>query len=229
MQKILTASFLLLVLFFSGVGIASAATKPQLQFQPIVSVPLPTGGALETNTSLTDYLNGVFTLTIAFAAILGVVMMTFDGFQYMTSDVIGNKKKAIEGLQGAAFGLILLLLAYVILNVINPNILKIENLTKDLNPVLSGTDSKTVIPATSAADCKSKGGDATGDGKTTVCVVATNSDAAAAANACSNFKSPEAAPVGASCAILVSDNYVRIDNQCCDNLATGHQCCALPK
>lgn len=132
MQRTLFIFSLVLISFFAGTVPAQAEGTAQFQFQPIVSVPLPTGGAVGATTSLTDYLNGVFVLAIAVATILGVVMITFDGIRYMTSDAIGKKQAAVEGLQGAAMGLILLLLSYVILNVINPQILNIQVLTQDI-------------------------------------------------------------------------------------------------
>lgn len=144
MQRTLFIFSLVLISFFAGIMPAQAETPPQFQFQPIVSVPLPTGGAVDAQTTLTDYLNGIFVLTIAVATILGVVMITFDGVRYMTSDAIGTKKAAIEGLQGAAIGLILLLLAYVILNIINPQILNIQSLSDNIRGL--GGSSSSVAP-----------------------------------------------------------------------------------
>ena len=60
------------------------------------------------------------------AALLAVVVIVFDGLKYMASDVIGKKAEALAGLRGAFFGVIILLLSYVIFNVINPNILNFD-------------------------------------------------------------------------------------------------------
>lgn len=141
---------LILISLFVVTTPAHAEAPPQFQFQPIVSVPLPTGGAVGAETSLTDYLNGVFVLTIAVATILGVVMITFDGIRYMTSDAIGTKKAAIEGLQGAAIGLILLLLSYVLLNVINPQILNIKSLSDNIRGLGGSSSSGTTPPGSTA-------------------------------------------------------------------------------
>jgi len=69
-------------------------------------------------------LNGIFQLAIAFGAIAAVLMLVIGGFQYMTQDAVGGQKEARARIQGAVLGLILLLLSYLILFVINPEILK---------------------------------------------------------------------------------------------------------
>ncbi len=126
-------------------------SQSRFQFQPIVSVPLATGGVVDASTSLKDYLNSVFTLSITIAAILGVVMITYDGLRYMTSDAIGTKKAALDGLRGAFFGLFLLLLSYTVLYVINPEILNLSALSEDLTDIGSrsnnATDSIAGLPA----------------------------------------------------------------------------------
>lgn len=151
MQRTLFIFSLVLISFFAGTVPAQAEATPQFQFQPIVSVPLPTGGAVGATTSLTQYLNGVFVLAIAIATILGVVMITFDGIRYMTSDAIGKKQAAVEGLQGAAMGLILLLLSYVILNVINPQILNIQVLTQDITGLGQNSSGGITPPSSTPA------------------------------------------------------------------------------
>lgn len=122
--------------------------EDQFQFQPIVSIPLPTG-TVDSTTSLADYLNGVFALTMAVSTILAVVMITFDGFRYMTSDVIGTKKEAVERLRGAFLGLFLLLGTYLIFYVINPNILKLDALTTSLGSI-GGTQTTSGDTSTTA-------------------------------------------------------------------------------
>lgn len=131
--------------------IAPVATPSQFQFQPIVSVPLPTGGAVGANTSLVDYFNAAFTLAIAVSGILAVVMIAFEGLRYMASDVIGKKAEALAGLRGALLGLVLLLLSYVIFNVINPNILNFNLFNKDLN-ALGGVSTPATVTSGNAAN-----------------------------------------------------------------------------
>ena len=109
-----------------GAGAAPTASTPtsHFQFYPIVSLPLVgQGTSLTNNTSINEYLAGVFRLAISVAAVLAVIMIVVDGFKYMTSEAIGNKKDALSGLRDALFGLVLLLASYLILFIINPSIL----------------------------------------------------------------------------------------------------------
>lgn len=142
-----------LVLTFSflsfGASYAHAAPGDQFQFQPIVAIPLPTG-QVNSDTTIAQYLNAVFRLTIAVATILAIIMITFDGFRYMTSDVIGKKSEAIERLRGAFLGLFILLASYIIFSVINPNMLNLDAFTKDLSTLSGAGVPTTPTPAQGA-------------------------------------------------------------------------------
>lgn len=149
MTKKIIITFALTLSFLSfGASYAHAAPGDQFQFQPIVAIPLPTG-QVNSDTTIAEYLNAVFRLTIAIATILAIVMITFDGFRYMTSDVIGKKSEAIERLRGAFLGLFILLASYIIFSVINPNMLNLDAFTKDLS-TLSGAGVPTT-PATGSS------------------------------------------------------------------------------
>ncbi len=128
----------------------STAAPSQFQFQPIVAVPLPTGsgsGHVDATTSLVDYLNTAFMLAIGTSAILAVIMIVFEGFKYMASDAIGQKKQALDGLRGAIFGLILLLLSYIMISYINPQMLNLATLQTDLTGL--GNSAGSAAPAAS--------------------------------------------------------------------------------
>lgn len=150
MKKLIVAIFILSSLAGNAYAQTPAGANAQFQFKPIVAIPLPTG-QVDAETTLPDYINGVFTLTIAIATILGVIMIVFSGFKYMTSDAVGGKKEAIAGIQGALFGLVLLLLSYLILNVINPQILALDALTKSLS-ALEGVSDRPETPGTAGTD-----------------------------------------------------------------------------
>lgn len=94
-------------------------------FQPIVSLPAASGNGGTPYGSLCDYLNSAFKLAIAAAIILAVLMIVVDGFKYMTSEAIGSKKDALGGIRSALFGLLLLLGSYLILYIVNPQILNL--------------------------------------------------------------------------------------------------------
>jgi len=76
--------------------------------------------------SLGQYLNGLFILGIGVATALAVVTITIGGVQYMVTANSDNKTAAREKITGAVWGLLLALASFVILNTINPDLLKFE-------------------------------------------------------------------------------------------------------
>ena len=101
----------------AGNGVACG--NSDLGFVSIVCLPF-----LVKYDTIGTLLSGIFQLAIAFGAIAAVLMLVIGGFQYMTQDAVGGQKEARARIQGAVFGLLLLLLSYLILFVINPEILK---------------------------------------------------------------------------------------------------------
>ena len=101
----------------------AADTGPRFHFVPIVPIPISgQSGTLDENTSLGCYVNAVFNIAIMVSVVLAVIMIIIDGFKYMTTEAVGNKKDALGGIRQALFGLILLLASWLILHVINPQI-----------------------------------------------------------------------------------------------------------
>ena len=76
--------------------------------------------------SLTELFNGAFRFAIAIGAILAVLRIVYAGFKYMTTDLFGVKNDAKEIIFNSLSGLFLLLAIWIILNQINPNILKLD-------------------------------------------------------------------------------------------------------
>jgi len=115
-------------------------------------VPLaPIDGYTDTNSAaggLSGYLNTMFKFGVALASGLAVIMIVIGGIQYMSSDAVSNKSEGINRMTSAIWGLILALGAYVILNTINPALLK-TNL--QITPVSVGgaaqTGGGTLVPA----------------------------------------------------------------------------------
>ncbi len=79
-----------------------------------------------TDLSLSFFVNGFFTFAIALGAIAAVLRIAYAGYLYMGSDMWGNKAKAKEILTDVVIGLLLLLSIWIILNQINPDILKLD-------------------------------------------------------------------------------------------------------
>lgn len=122
MKRFATVTFFALMALSIAVPAFAAADST---FQPIVSLPAASGNGGTLYGSLCDYLNSAFKLAIAAAIILAVLMIIVDGFKYMTSEAIGNKKDALGGIRSALFGLLLLLGSYLILYIVNPQILNL--------------------------------------------------------------------------------------------------------
>jgi hypothetical protein len=103
----------------------------------VVLAPLPgIGDETGQTTTLEKYLPRAFNLTVAIAAGLAFVVITFGGLMYATSDSISGKEDGKGYIKNAITGLILVIGSYVILYTINPQILNL-NLRIDA-PVING-------------------------------------------------------------------------------------------
>jgi hypothetical protein len=89
------------------------------KYNPLVNV-FATGGT----PSFDSYINLLYVTSISLAAMLAVVKIIIAGFKYMLSDVVSSKGDALSDIRGALLGLLLILGIYVILNVINPDLVK---------------------------------------------------------------------------------------------------------
>ncbi len=74
-------------------------------------------------TTIETYLPQAFNISIAVAAVLAFVMITFGGMVYATSDSVTTKHDGRQYIENAIYGLLLVLGAYAILNTINPQML----------------------------------------------------------------------------------------------------------
>ena len=112
--------FLILLLVVSGwLFVSASSALAQTDYQLLA--PLP--GYVETTagnrTTASAYISGIFTLLIAVAGGLAVIMIIWGGIKYMSTDAIGGKSEAKDTIQNAIWGLLLALGAYIILNTIN--------------------------------------------------------------------------------------------------------------
>lgn len=107
---------------------------------------------------LGKYLNIIIPIFIGLCAVLAVVMIVLGGMQYMTSELISSKEEGKKRIWNAIFGLLLALGAWLILNTINPNLLKTDlsslegvTVTNDIQP--NSTYEKPATPENTAR-CK---------------------------------------------------------------------------
>jgi hypothetical protein len=109
-------------------GTGSSANN---SFKPIV--PLPPNLIQTSGMTLAGYLNAMFRISIMVGSGLAVIMVVMGGFQYILGEAISAKAKGRERIQGALVGLVLLLASYLILYVINPQILNLDILNSGIN------------------------------------------------------------------------------------------------
>lgn len=88
---------------------------------PLVGIPGYDPGA-SADTGFTGYLSFVYNLSIGIAALLAVIKIVIAGIKWMLTDVVPAKGEARKDIEGAIYGLIIILSAIIILDLINPDI-----------------------------------------------------------------------------------------------------------
>jgi hypothetical protein len=89
-------------------------------YSPLVNIPGNGANGFE------EYISFLYGASISVAALLAVVKIVIAGAKYMMSDVIPAKGEALADIQGAILGLLLILGAVIILEFINPQLIKRE-------------------------------------------------------------------------------------------------------
>lgn len=107
-------------------------------YLPLTGIPGVTQGVgaqkAGTDADLSDFFSNMFNLGVGIAGILAVIMLMWGGIEYMTSEAVGNKENAKSRITSAIIGLLIVLMSWLILYTINPDILRLN-----LNPQSSGT------------------------------------------------------------------------------------------
>ena len=88
---------------------------------------IPGGPAAGTSPSLSEYIEAVYRFAIWFVGICAFIMVVVGGFMYVAS--AGNQALATTAktvIKDAFFGLLAALFAWLLLNVINPNLTDIR-------------------------------------------------------------------------------------------------------
>jgi type IV secretory pathway VirB2 component (pilin) len=91
------------------------------EFKPLVGIP-----GVENSEDFDQYLQSIYALAIGLAALLAVIKIVIAGVKWMTTDIVTAKGDAKSDIEGAVYGLILILGAVLILNIINPDIGKAD-------------------------------------------------------------------------------------------------------
>lgn len=82
-------------------------------------------GAVETKINFKYYVQYMFNLFIAVAAVSSVFMIVYGGLQYMSTDSWQGKKDGLDKVKNAVLGLLLVLTSYIILRTIDPRLVEI--------------------------------------------------------------------------------------------------------
>src|SRR3989344_2669703 len=115
-------------------------------------IPLePIPGAQQSGTAdFAAFLSGIFKVLITFGGLFAVVMIVVAGIGYMISESAVEIDKAKGRAKAALWGLLLLTGSWLILNTINPDLLKfnLNSLGKFGNPTPTNTTTGTPLQIT---------------------------------------------------------------------------------
>ena len=116
--------FLIIILTLVFVVYTTPAfAQPPEEYQTIS--PLP-GTEIVRGDEPGVYFNNIFKIFVAVISILAVIKLMLCGFQYMTSEAISSKENAKKCIWAVIFGLFLILLSFLILQTINPELTKLH-------------------------------------------------------------------------------------------------------
>jgi hypothetical protein len=95
-------------------------------FIPISPIPDANGGQITDSSTLADYVNAAFKLALAAGAVVAVINISIGGFEYILSEAVSSKGDGKKRIQQSLYGLAILLLVYLILFVINPDLVSLR-------------------------------------------------------------------------------------------------------
>ncbi len=139
-MKSIFALFSFLLLLIPGILLAQGSV-----YAPLVD--LSNAGQGNQVQTFEQYINFLYGMSIAVAALLAVIKIVIAGAKYMFSDVINTKGEALSDIQGAILGLLLILSAVIILELINPQLVNRE-ITFDKLPERPAIPSQKAVEPT---------------------------------------------------------------------------------
>lgn len=108
---------------FTNAELAAGTEFGAKTYVPLSAIPGLTDSENSTLT-MKPFLQLLFKWGIAIAVLLSIVMITFGGFQYMTTDAAYDKSEGKAKINAAIIGLLLALSAWLILQTVDPRILQ---------------------------------------------------------------------------------------------------------
>lgn len=130
-------TILLPVLVLAPLAVFAQESSVPQSFVPLTS--LPGVQEFQESRSITDFLNNLYKICIGVAAALAVFQIMHAGIKFMTNrGSISENEQARSLLQGAVFGLILVLSPVIVFGIINPRILELNFDTRKLGTSFDG-------------------------------------------------------------------------------------------
>ena len=142
----------IIIAVFAGAMVAHA------QYVPLAPLPIGDGGAVSSSYTINSYLSGMLKLIIALGGALSILMAIVGGTQYVASGVSPDAKNgARERIQNALTGLALILTSYLILNSINPQLVKFNFMLPPVGVAPEQIVSPEIGPGPTASSTASAG------------------------------------------------------------------------
>ncbi len=148
LNKYKILAFVLISFVLVGISMPSMAQAVDTKYTPLAPLPcIPSSGSIDssgaiipssvvtcgqgsagspqTSVNVQTYIQYAVNLLIALAAVAAVFMITWGGFEYMTTDAVTGKEEGRKKITNAIYGLLLVLCSYLILRTINPQFVQI--------------------------------------------------------------------------------------------------------
>jgi len=110
----------------SGTIPANTPSSASGGYQPLSPITGPDGTVLNGSTNFSGYLQAIYRIGIGLCFVLGVIMFTWAGIEYIVSESMNTKGDAKNRMTNALIGLAIALVSYILLNTINPDILTMQ-------------------------------------------------------------------------------------------------------
>lgn len=132
--------------FLSRPHYSFAATASK-DYQPLATITDPFGKPVDT-TNFPAYLQSIYTIAIGAVFVMGVVIFIIAGFEKIGSESVFKKSDANSRMTSALIGLAIALGSYILLQTINPDLLKFNI---NIFQVGQNSPSTTPTPANQSA------------------------------------------------------------------------------
>jgi hypothetical protein len=119
------------------------------QYQELVGIP-----GVDPGADFNAYINALYKLSIAIAALLAVVKIIVAGLKWMITDLVSGKEDAIKDIQGSMTGLLIIVAAVIILNTVNPQLTQTNVFVAPVGQI----DNSVISEEKSASDCVGRWG-----------------------------------------------------------------------